>query len=116
MKFGNGGAINNSLELTVDAAATTNESPAIVASNSANGYSFLSNGTTPVTLFTGDINGSGIDEVIIFNADSVKHEYTLKYNNNGASLRTIIVISLFPGQSLIYQSSNGFSIVPTNAG
>lgn len=100
-------APNKSLEITVNAAATTSESHFVVeytdipfAPGASDG---VTTGTTIATLVAAPTSGvqRQVKNFTVFNADTVTHTYTLKYNNSGTR-RTLPPITLLTLESILY--------------
>lgn len=114
-------ATTKTIEITVDAVATTTESPFVVeyGDNTTTGLAPASsdgvtNGTTVVTMLAAPASSTQrkVFEITVYNADSVPHTYTIKYNDN-ATKRTVFMGAVQAGQTLTYEKSNGWTIGAT---
>lgn len=113
-------ATTKSIEITVEAAATTTESPVTVEYVDHTATTFapassdtVSNGTSVVTMVAAPAASTQrqVKEITIYNADTVNHTYTVKYNDN-ATKRTVVKVAVVPGQALIYRSDIGWVLTP----
>lgn len=116
-------ATTKTIELTVNAAATTTESPVTVEYADLTTTTFspassdtVSNGTTVVTIVAAPAASTQrqVKEITIYNADTVNHTYTVKYNDNGTK-RTVAVIPVSIGQTLAYRNDTGWTVFPVSA-
>lgn len=109
-----------SLEILLAGAVTTNQLPftASYADHNATAPSFTpgssdgqTNSTTAVTLVGNP--GAGVQRQVkrlnVYNADTAQVTVTIRLNNGG-TLRTIIVVTLLPGDRIEYEDSTGFRV------
>lgn len=108
------------IQILVDATATTTESPVVASwedltttTNLVGGSQIITTGATAVDAVA--VPSASTQRVVkfmsVYNADTVAHSYTFRYNDNGTT-RNLFVPLLSPGQTAIYD--NGlWVVVPT---
>jgi hypothetical protein len=118
-------ATNRSLEVVLSGAVTTNELPYTVSYVDVNQATFdainpvgppgQTNGATPVTMASAPAAGNSrqIKWLSVRNADTVNATATVQLND-GSTLRSIVVITLNPGDTLQYQE--GWTVIDSSGG
>lgn len=114
-------AAGESLQVVMDAAATTTESSvrASYAVQNGNVGSAVATtaGTTQTTLVQATTNaavspGLAISGVVVKNLDTVAHTVSLRTLSASAVASPLLSVLLQPGQSLIYESAGGWTLGP----
>lgn len=110
-----------SLQIVLSGAATSNQLPCVVAWADMSGSTFTpgssttqTNGTSTVTLVASPASGvqRQVKSLAIFNADTSDATVKVIYNDN-STLRTVVTITLRPGQTLQF-GENAWSAIDNN--
>src|SRR5580693_5876296 len=72
------------------------------------------NGTTPVAILSGTSDQLSIKSCSIFNSDTVQQVITVQ-RNNSSTLFNLVKYTLNPGDSIHYESGNGWSLKAFNS-
>lgn len=112
----------DSLEVVLVGAVTTNELDCTASYREVTTTTFLplgadasTNGTSAVTLVSAPSTSTQrvIDDVSIFNTDTVNANVTIRYNRNG-TFRKLFQTILAPNESLQYTDKNGWLVRATS--
>ena len=114
--------LNETLQVTVDAAATTTESPLICAwadvGGSVGNQKELTTGTTAVVACYGPTTPGVISRVIssfsVFNADTVQHTYTIAQTDSSSNVYGSAKVTLPVGYTLMYENGAGWRVTDTS--
>lgn len=109
--------IHKFIEVTVDAMATDEEGHIVVeyadlsTAFAPKSVDTITNGTTPVVVVGSPKKNvqRKVEEISIFNADSVEHDYVVRYVN-GVTKRTLWVETLQPTETLLYNKTKGWFV------
>lgn len=116
-------ATTKSLEIDLNAAATTNNMPVTVdyvdmttTTTVAGSSDTASNGTTAVTILAAPAASTQrkVNSLSVYNADTASKIVTIQLNNN-TTLRSIVVVDLQVGETLGYTDTQGWFVL-TSAG
>jgi hypothetical protein len=110
--------IGETLQVTVDANATTSESPFIAAWADAGGslgnQKGLTTGTTAVVVLYGPtapgLVGRVASSFSIFNADTVQHTYTIAQTDSSGDVYPSVKVTLPVGYTLAYENGAGWRV------
>lgn len=114
---------NDTLEVDLTSAVTTNQLPCVVSWRDITSSSYTpgrsntnTNSTTAVTIAAapGSSTQRVIDFVSVYNADTVAAEVTIQINDN-STLYKLLVVTLAVGERLQYQDGTGWQVL-NNAG
>lgn len=106
------------LQVVLSEAKTTNDCPVVAsyfdsAATPSGGPSLSNtNGTTAVDIVAAPAASAirQVNELTVFNADTVSHGVTVRYNDN-STLYSIIKATLAPGYTLTYSKSLGWAVM-----
>lgn len=112
---------SKSLQIVLNSAVTTNQLPWVASWADISGSTItpgssdnVTNGTTAVTLVAAP--GSGVQRQVktvnVYNADTAPIGVTVSYND-GSNMRTLLAVSMSPGETLQYDGS-AWSVINAN--